>query len=236
MPPFQSMTQLAVDLWWSGVRAVQADEAIAGCLDWQADRLCIRGIEQPVQFADHQQVLVVGGGKAAAWLGHAFWQSFQQQAHCPWTMSGWLNVPQQSFPAPNSGPIHFHAARPAGRNEPTKEAMAGTARIRQMLLSAPSKTLCICLLTGGGSALLVDPIPEISLEEKLQVTQLLSRRGANIHQLNAVRTALSRVKGGGLLLHAPDRRWITLAISDVLDDHLPTLASGPTIPRPLDWR
>lgn len=230
------MTQLAVDLWWSGVRAVQADEAIAGCLDWQADRLCIRGIEQPVQFADHQQVLVVGGGKAAAWLGHAFRQSFQQQAHCPWTMSGWLNVPQQSFPAPNSGPIHFHAARPAGRNEPTKEAMAGTARIRQMLLSAPSKTLCICLLTGGGSALLVDPIPEISLEEKLQVTQLLSRRGANIHQLNAVRTALSRVKGGGLLLHAPDRRWITLAISDVLDDHLPTLASGPTIPRPLDWR
>jgi glycerate-2-kinase len=91
-------------------------------------------------------------------------------------------------------------------------------------------------LTGGGSALLVDPIPGISLEEKLQVTQMLSRRGANIHQLNAVRTALSRVKGGGLLLQAPDRRWITLAISDVLDDHLPTLASGPTIPRPCDWR
>lgn len=215
---------------------MQADEAIAGCLNWQADRLCIRGIEQPVRFADHQQVLVVGGGKAAAWLGHALWLSFQRQTHCPWKMSGWLNVPQESFPEQDSGPIHFHAARPAGRNEPTHEAMAGTARIRQMLHRAPAKTLCICLLTGGGSALLVDPIPGISLEEKLQVTQMLSRRGANIHQLNAVRTALSRVKGGGLLLQAPDRRWITLAISDVLDDHLPTLASGPTIPRPCDWR
>jgi glycerate 2-kinase len=236
LPPLQFNTQRAIDLWWSGVRAVQADEAIAGCLDWQADRLCIRGIEQPVQFADHQQVLVIGGGKAAAWLGHSLWLSFQQQTHCPWELYGWLNVPQQSFPEKSSGPIHFHAARPAGRNEPTPEAMAGTARIRQMLQSSSAKTLCICLLTGGGSALLVDPIPEISLEEKLQVTQMLSRRGANIHQMNAVRTALSQVKGGGLLLQAPDRRWITLAISDVLDDHLPTVASGPTIPRPLDWR
>ncbi|MFM8406231.1 MAG: glycerate kinase [Pirellulaceae bacterium] len=236
LPPFQSNTQMTIDLWWSGVRAVQADEAIAGCLEWQADRLCIRGIEQPVRFADHQQVLVVGGGKAAAWLGQALWKSFQQQDHCPWEMSGWLNVPQQNFPEPASGPIHFHAARPAGRNEPTPEAMAGTARIRQMLQNAPAHTLCICLLTGGGSALLVDPIPEVSLEEKLEVTQMLSRRGANIHQLNAVRTALSRIKGGGLLLHAPSQRWITLAISDVLDDHLATLASGPTVPRPLDWR
>jgi glycerate 2-kinase len=236
LPPFHSNTQLAIDLWWSGVRAVQADETISDCLEWQADRLCIRGIERPVRFADHQQVLVVGGGKAAAWLGHALWLSFQQQAHCPWTMSGWLNVPQQSFPEQGVGPIHFHAARPPGRNEPTYEAMAGTAKIRQMLQSAPAQTLCICLLTGGGSALLVDPIPEVSLEEKLQVTQMLSRRGANIHQLNAVRMALSRVKGGGLLLQAPAQRWITLAISDVLDDHLPTLASGPTIPRPFDWR
>jgi hydroxypyruvate reductase len=151
-------------------------------------------------------------------------------------MTGWLNVPQQNFPEQYDGPIHFHAARPAGRNEPTAEAMAGTARIRQMLHHAPPQTLCICLLTGGGSALLVDPIPEVSLEEKLQVTQMLSRRGANIHQMNAVRTALSRVKGGGLLLQAPGQRWITLAISDVLDDHLPTIASGPTIPRPLGWR
>lgn len=236
LPPFHSNTQLAIDLWWSGVRAVQADTTISDCLDWQTDRLCIRGIDRPVRYTDHQQVLVVGGGKAAAWLGHALWLSFQQQAHCPWTMSGWLNVPQESFPEPTSGPIHFHAARPAGRNEPTYEAMAGTAQIRQMLQSAPPKTLCICLLTGGGSALLVDPIQEVSLEEKLQVTQMLSRRGANIHQLNAVRTALSRVKGGGLLLQAPGQRWITLAISDVLDDHLPTLASGPTIPRPFDWR
>ena len=96
--------------------------------------------------------------------------------------------------------------------------------------SLTTADLCICLLSGGGSALLPAPAPGISLAEKLAITRHLSGAGANIAQLNTVRKQLSRIKGGGLARACRAGRLITLIISDVLGDPLDVIASGPTVP------
>jgi glycerate-2-kinase len=89
--------------------------------------------------------------------------------------------------------------------------------------------LCICLLSGGGSALLPAPISGISLADKQQVTQFLSAAGANIQQLNTVRKQLSAIKGGRLAKACRASRLVTLIISDVPGDPLDIIASGPTV-------
>ena len=87
------------------------------------------------------------------------------------------------------------------------------------------------LISGGGSALLPLPVEGISLEDKLLTTKLLSRSGATIQQLNTVRKHLSAVKGGNLAVAANGARTVvSLILSDVINDPLDIIASGPTVP------
>ena len=88
------------------------------------------------------------------------------------------------------------------------------------------------LLSGGASALLPSPAEGITLEDKARTTALLLRAGATIHEMNAVRKHLSRLKGGGLARAAAPARVVTLVLSDVVGDDLSTIASGPTVPDP----
>ena len=115
-------------------------------------------------------------------------------------------------------------------NEPTAEGALGCEKILEMVSHLGPKDLCICLLSGGGSALLPAPAEGITLEQKLAVTKQLSGAGANIEQLNTVRKQLSRIKGGGLARACRAGQMITLIISDVLGDPLDVIASGPTVP------
>ena len=126
--------------------------------------------------------------------------------------------------------IHLHAARPAGVNEPTPEGVAGAVEILRLVESLGPDDLCLCLISGGGSALMPAPVEGITLADKLAVTRHLSAAGANIEQLNTVRKQLSRIKGGGLLRACRAGRLVSLVISDVLGDPLDVIASGPTVP------
>src|SRR5204862_2361927 len=88
------------------------------------------------------------------------------------------------------------------------------------------------LLSGGGSALLPAPADGIPLEDKQQVTRLLHSCGATIHEMNAVRKHLSRIKGGRLAQAFTGRALFSLIISDVVGDPLDVIASGPTAADP----
>jgi glycerate 2-kinase len=118
----------------------------------------------------------------------------------------------------------------AGHPLPDERGVRATNKIVQLLKRADADTLVICLISGGGSALLVSPSESVSLGDKRAITNLLLRSGATIHELNTVRKHLSRVKGGRLAALAWPARTLSLIISDVMGDNLDVIASGPTSP------
>jgi hydroxypyruvate reductase len=160
----------------------------------------------------------------AAGLEAALGESVLQQKQ----VTGWLNVPADCVRPLQR--IKLHAARPAGVNEPTPEGVEGCSEILRRVQELDQDDLCLCLLSGGGSALLPAPAPGVTLAQKLAITRHLSAAGANIQQLNTVRKQLSRIKGGGLARACGAGTLITLIISDVLGDPLDVIASGPTVP------
>jgi hydroxypyruvate reductase/glycerate 2-kinase len=89
--------------------------------------------------------------------------------------------------------------------------------------------IAICLLSGGGSALLPAPAEGITLADKQAVTKLLHACGATIDEMNAVRKHLSRIKGGRLAQAFKGKALYSLIISDVVGDPLDVIASGPTV-------
>jgi glycerate-2-kinase len=120
----------------------------------------------------------------------------------------------------------------AGHPVPDENGRRGTEEILKLAEAADEDTMILCLLSGGGSALLVSPLPEIGMAEKQEITDVLLRAGADINELNSVRKHLSAVKGGWLAAKARPARVVSLIISDVMGDRLDVIASGPTAPDP----
>ena len=128
--------------------------------------------------------------------------------------------------------IRLNEARPAGANFPTAAGVAGADEMLRLLGDAGPDDVAVCLISGGGSALLPAPVQGVSLEDKQAVTKQLHASGATIGEMNAVRKHLSRVKGGRLAEAFRGKRLISLIISDVVGDPLDVIASGPTAPDP----
>ncbi|MCC6315805.1 MAG: DUF4147 domain-containing protein [Thermomicrobiales bacterium] len=128
-----------------------------------------------------------------------------------------------TLPAPLDA---FEAAHPI----PDERGVAATRRALDLIGRASSGDVVLALISGGGSALFEAPCPPVSLLDMARTTDLLLRAGAPIQDLNAVRTPLSLVKGGGFRTAAPAAKFVTLVLSDVLGNDLRTIASGPTIP------
>jgi glycerate 2-kinase len=179
-------------------------------------------------WLDHaRRIIVVGGGKAGAAMAEGVEQALAPSLD---RVMGWINVPAGAVRPLRA--IHLHAARPDGHNFPTVEGVVGSEQILRLVHEAGPDDVVLCLLSGGGSALLPAPVKDITLEDKLQVTRLLHASGATIHEMNAVRKHLSRIKGGRLAQAFRGKQLISLIISDVIGDPLDVIASGPTAPDP----
>jgi glycerate 2-kinase len=118
----------------------------------------------------------------------------------------------------------------AGHPIPDQNSIDAAQAIRSQLAGLTEDDLVISLMSGGGSALLVEPVDGISLADKQQVTRALFQAGATITELNLVRQALSKIKGGKLAAAAWPAQVVTLVISDVPSDDPSLVASGPTVP------
>jgi hydroxypyruvate reductase/glycerate 2-kinase len=148
-------------------------------------------------------------------------------------VTGVVNVPADAVRPLKR--IVLQAARPPASNHPTADGVRGAEKMLALLSSAGPDDIAICLLSGGGSALL--PAPDgVSLEDKQAVTKLLHACGATIHEMNALRKHLSRVKGGQLAQAFRGRELFSLIISDVVGDPLDVIASGPTAADPTTYR
>jgi glycerate 2-kinase len=221
----------ALAIWQAGVEAVRSDRLVKENVRVEGDWLVIgeNAADEPLRLSLRRmgRVAVVGAGKAGAGMAAGLLEAIGPQVVGEKKVSGWINVPADCVR--ELGSIHLHAARPAGVNEPTAEGVFGTARILEIVSALGADDLCICLISGGGSALMPAPVQGVSLEEKQAITRLLSAGGANIEELNTVRKRLSRVKGGGLARACRAGRLLTLIVSDVLGDPLDVIASGPTV-------
>ncbi|HTX34762.1 MAG TPA: glycerate kinase [Bryobacteraceae bacterium] len=117
-----------------------------------------------------------------------------------------------------------------GHPVPDAQGVAGARRIAELASRAGKDDLVVCLISGGGSALLPLPAAPITLEEKQAVTRLLLNCGADIHEINAVRKHISAIKGGQLARLAAPATVEALLLSDVIGDDLDVIGSGPTAP------
>ncbi|WP_054019422.1 glycerate kinase type-2 family protein [Piscinibacter sakaiensis] len=115
---------------------------------------------------------------------------------------------------------------------PDEAGRAAAARIHAMVEGLGPDDLVLCLISGGGSALLSMPAPGLSLQDKQAVNQALLLSGAAIDEMNCVRKHLSAIKGGRLAVRCAPARVHTLLISDVPGDAPEVIASGPTVPDP----
>jgi len=111
-----------------------------------------------------------------------------------------------------------------------ERSVAATHRLLEWVAGIPRDALVLCLISGGGSALLEEPVEGVSLADFQEMTRLLLRAGADIYQLNAVRSQVSKVKGGRLRAAIPADRVVSLLLSDVLGNDPTVIASGPTVP------
>jgi hydroxypyruvate reductase/glycerate 2-kinase len=215
------MTRLANDalaIWHAAVDAVRPGDLIPAHV--RGDRRVKEAI------AKAKRILVVGAGKAGAAMAEAVEAALGEDLD---KVTGIVNVPADAVRPLKR--IVLHAARPAASNHPTTDGVHGAEQMLALLGSAGREDLAICLISGGGSALLPAPFG-VSLEDKQAVTKLLHACGATIHEMNAVRKHLSRVKGGKFAEAFRGKELFSLILSDVVGDPLDVIASGPTAADP----
>ncbi len=224
--PADQLRRDALAIFQAGVNAADSHRLVREAVRVDGQWLIVG--EEELPLADIGRIVVVGAGKAGAGMAAGLEEALGPAVLKDKQVTGWLNVPADCVR--ELAAIHLHAARPAGVNEPTAAGVAGAQRISELVRSLGPRDLCLCLISGGGSALLPLPVEGISLADKQALTKLLASRGANIRELNTVRKQLSQIKGGGLARACRAGRLISLIISDVLGDPLDVIASGPTVP------
>jgi glycerate 2-kinase len=188
-------------------------------------RRALADLEAPLRSAS--RILVLGGGKAGAAMAAAVEVALADQLD---RVEGIVNVPAETVKPLKK--IRLHAARPAATNFPTADGVAGSQEMLRLAKSAGPEDIALCLLSGGGSALLPAPADGVTLADKLAVTKLLHQCGATINEMNAVRKHLSAIKGGRLAQAFTGKALYSLIISDVIGDPLDVIASGPTAADP----
>jgi len=163
------------------------------------------------------RTVVVGAGKAAAAMARAV------ESHWDGELSGTVVTPHGHAVACERIEV-LESAHPVPADAGRRAAERLFGRVQGLGVD----DLVLCLLSGGGSALLPLPAEGLSLEDKQALTRALLRSGAAIGQINTVRRHLSRIKGGRLGVACHPARLVTLAISDVPGDEPADIASGPT--------
>ncbi|MBI4308576.1 MAG: glycerate kinase [Chloroflexi bacterium] len=212
--------RLAIDILAAALAAVEAGQAVRRGLGLRSDALLIGG--EAVPLAPGSRVYVVGAGKAGVAMARAAYDSLGERI-----AAGCVAVPDGA--PPTIGPI---ALKRAGHPLPDRAGLTAARRVAELAEGAGDGDIVLCLFSGGGSAMLSLPAPGVGLDDKQRVTRLLLRSGATIHELNAVRKHLSRLKGGQLARLAAPAHVVGLYLSDVPGDRLESIASGPTAPDP----
>ncbi len=217
----RQLRQDAARIWSAALRSVDPQVAVRAFVSRQGRRLKTAGVTYDLDELEH--VWIIGVGKAAATM------ALGVQRILGAAVSGGMLVTKYGHGLPQKRLELIEAGHPL----PDRNGIRAGSRIAEFVRThVGPRDLVICLLSGGGSALVVSPAQGISLEDKLSTTQALLTAGATIHEMNAIRKHLSDLKGGGLARLLGSTQVLSLILSDVVGDDLTTIASGPLVADP----
>ena len=214
----EQMRQQALEIFQAALRAVDPIEAVLRYVKVVDDGLQVG--ERRFEFKDYDRILLVGAGKAGAPMAKALED----------ILGDHITAGAIVVKAGHGLPLKHVRIHEAGHPVPDERGIHGSEDILSLVDKAGERDLVLCVISGGGSALLVAPVESITLEDKQNVTRLLLACGADIHEINMVRKHLSRAKGGGLARVAHPATVVSLILSDVIGDDLNVIASGPAVP------
>jgi len=176
-------------------------------------------------LAPGARVIVVGAGKAGAPMARAAEDVLNDR----------ITAGAVVVKAGYTAPLRRIVLREAGHPVPDAAGQAAAREILEAVTGLGPRDLVICLISGGGSALLPAAQDGITLDDMMRTTDLLLRSGAAIGEINTVRKHLSRIAGGRLVAAASPARVLTLVVSDIVGTPLDAIASGPTVPDPTTY-
>lgn len=214
----QTLRKHALDIFRASVKAVDPAEAIRRHVRLSGGILLAGKKRYPLERYRH--IYVIGAGKASAVMAAAVEGLLGRRIS-----GGLVNVKYG-----HTAKLKRVECNECGHPVPDAAGIAGAKRIAEIAAAAGAEDLVICVISGGGSALLPFPAAPVTLEEKQAVTKLLLQCGANIHEINAVRKHVSAIKGGQLARMCAPATVLALMLSDVIGDDLDVIASGPTAP------
>lgn len=217
-PVYSAYRQYIETIFLEALKAVDPYRLISSSIQSAEGKLFLGGTA--FNFGSHTNSYLIGIGKAAGGMTHAFLDISKLQPR-----AGVIALPPTdptTFPYPFTV---FHAGHP----HPTQASIDAGFAASVVLEECHPEDVVWVLISGGGSALFELPVPGIELGDLHQVNELLLHSGLSIKEVNIIRGTLSQVKAGGLARMAHPARVISLIISDVIGDALGSIASGPTV-------
>lgn len=202
------------------IEAVEPGNAIRRFAHRDKNLLLIAG--QKYQLDELDSVTVLGLGKATEAMSLALLDILGSYP------SRGLLIPKVTFDSPASG----FTVSPGGHPVPTEASVMAGDKAFDLASSLTERDLLICLISGGGSALMTSPHRGLHLADLQTLTKLLLACGARVDEINTLRRHLDRVKGGGIAKTAHPAKVVSLILSDVVGNPLEAIASGPTAPDP----
>ncbi len=217
------LRRAAVQILDRAVEAADPYAAVFRALTVSGNAVIVEGTAYALQ--PDARVIVVGAGKAGAPMARAVEDVLGDRV-----ATGLMSVKTGYTTS-----LRRITLREAGHPLPDQAGVGAAEEILALLTDLRPQDLVICLISGGGSALLPLPHAGLTLADVVRTTDLLLRSGADITEMNTVRKHLSRIAGGQLARAAAPARLISLVVSDIVGSPLDAIASGPTVPDPTTY-
>lgn len=228
---YSDSLSLTLDAVEVGLRAVNPVSLMKNSVKLRRNRLRIidyNGRKIDFDFGSFKSIYMIGAGKATASMADAFIRILSNRK----IKEGCITVPY-GIKMKNKMCSITNAAHPI----PNSNGVLGTKKIMKLLEKVKKNDLLVMFLSGGASALMPLPLDRLTLHEKQNITMKLLSSGATIDEMNIVRKHLSKIKGGKLA-SIINKKFpvLTLILSDVVEDKIDVIASGPTVPDPTTFK
>lgn len=217
------LREQALDIIEAGIRRVLPKNIMRSAVNYDHITRIIK-VQKDTFSAANGRIFVIGGGKASGLMAEALENIIGAEN----IADGAVNY--------KGGAVSTRKIKVVAAGHPLPDRR-GVDGVKEILALKRRYSICegdivICLISGGGSALMPCPVDGVSLEDKQEITRLLLASGAEISEINIVRKHLSQIKGGRLGAFYAPATVISLILSDVIGNDLSTIASGPTFPDP----